>query len=235
LTIFSTLIALGSILGLVWVILESPEADQEITLNAGILVLFGALAGGRLAYVAAHWEYFQEHLVEIPQFWLGGFSWSGALICGILGIFIAGWIFRIPIGRLADRLLPLLASLSVAIWLGYLLIGYANGPEVAWGLPIKDEWGNWKPRLPVQLIGAILTVALFGGIELLRNRNDNLAPGLAASLGLAGTSIILLVTSLIRVDSAPLFNGIRLEIWTAIIFLGAAIISGVLAYFLDRQ
>jgi prolipoprotein diacylglyceryltransferase len=235
LTIFSVLLAFGAVLGLIWITLESPKDERNITVSAGILALIGATIGGRATYVAVHWEYFQDYLIEIPKLWLGGLSWPGALIGGILGTLLASKIFNIHLGRLADREIPLLASFSVAIWLGCWLIGCAYGPEVIWGLPVKDEWGIWKQRLPVQLNGAILTVALFWGIESLRHRKGYLVPGLAASLGLAGLSVILLITSLLRVDPYPTYYGVRLETWAALIFLGIATLCGLLVNFLERK
>ena len=234
-TIFSVLLAFGSILGLAWTVLETPKANQEISLEAGILALCSALIGGRGAYVAVHWAYFQHHLIEIPQFWLGGFSWPGALIGGILGTLLASLVFGIRLGILTDRLLPLLTSLAVAIWLGCWLTGCAYGPEVIWGLPTKDEWGTWNQRLPVQLIGAILTVAVFWGIEQFRDRTSSMIPGLAASLGLAGLSLILFVTSLLRVDPYPLYKGFRLETWSAMFLLGLSIISSIGLFLIYRR
>lgn len=225
-TIFSALIALGSILGLVWILLDAPLNDRRAYLTVGVGALFGALIGGRAAYVAVHWEYFQDHLVEILQVWLGGLSWPGALAGGILATLVAAWLYGIPPDILADRLLPLLAALSVAVWLGSWLVGCAYGPEVSLGLPAKDEWGIWKVRFPLQLICALLSVALFWGIERLRQRGWGLVPGMAASLGLGGLALIMLGASLLRVDPYPLWNGIRLETWAALLFLGLAIISG---------
>lgn len=234
-TIFSLLLALAAVLGLAWVVYESPARLRDISLNAGILALFTALIGGRSAYVILNWEYFQEHLIEIPQVWLGGLGWPGALAGAILGTFIAAWILRISVGVLADRLLPLLASLSVAIWLGCWLTGCAYGPESDWGLPAKDEWGIWKRRLPLQLIGAILTVAFFWGIKHFRHRKANLPPGLAASLGLGMLSLILLGASILRTDPYPLYYGLRLETWAALIFLIISVLSGVCAIIQDRR
>ncbi len=227
------LLSLGAVLGLIWIVLDSPKDEQIISLNTGIWALFGALIGGRIAYVAVQWEYFQEHIIEIPQVWLGGFAWPGALAGGILAIIILAWLYDIPVGKLADRMLPLLASLSVAVWLGCWLIGCAFGLEVDWGLPAKDEWGIWKNRLPLQLIGAIMTVALFWGVDRLRQREGGLISGLAASLGLGGLSLILLGASLLRVDPYLLYNGIRLETWAALLFLGIAVIGGIQAILRD--
>jgi len=233
--IFSVLMALAAVLGLTWVVYQTPPSARHISLNAGILTLFAALVGGRAAYVAVNWEYFQDQLIEIPQVWLGGLGWPGALAGLILGTFIAAWISRIPVGVLADRLLPLLASLSVAIWLGCWLTGCAYGPESDWGLPAKNEWGIWKRRLPLQLIAAILTVAAFWVIDRFRHRKAHLAPGLAASLGLGMLSLILLGASILRVDPYPLYYGLRLETWAALIFFGISFLSEGYAIIQDRH
>ncbi len=226
-TIFSVLLALGAVFGLTWVVYASPPMARNTSLNAGILALFAALVGGRAAYVAVNWEYFQNHLIEIHQVWLGGIAWPGALAGGILGTFIVAWISKVSVGELADRLLPLLVSLSVSVWLGCWLTGCAYGPEIELGLLAKDEWGIWKKRLPLQLIGAVMTVALFWGIERFRQRKGSFPSGLAASLGLGCLSLILVGASILRVDPYPLYNGLRMETWTALIFFVISALSGV--------
>ena len=69
LTKFSLLIALGTVLGLIWVVYETPPRARQTSLNAGLLVLFSALIGARAAYVAVHWEYFQVNLDQALQIW----------------------------------------------------------------------------------------------------------------------------------------------------------------------
>lgn len=234
-TLFSLTVAFGSVFGLIWVVFESPKDEQRASLNAAIGVLLCALIGGRAAYVFVHWAYFHVQILEIPQVWLGGISWPGALAGGILGTFIMVWFYRISLGVLADRLLPLLASLSVAVWLGCWLSGCVYGLEVSRGVPVKDEWGIWHNRLPIQLISAFLTVALFWGIDRFQQRKGRLIPGLAATLGLGGFSLILFGASLLRVDPYPLYNGLRLETWAALIFLGIAVVSGGLILWQNRR
>ena len=234
-TIFSALLALAVVLGLAWITADSPVRLRSVTLNAAVLVLFAALIGGRAAYVAPNWEYFQDHLIEIPQVWLGGLAWPGALVGAFFGTVIAAWVADIPVGILADRLLPLLASLSVAVWLGCWVTGCAYGPESGWGLPTKDEWGFWKNRVPLQLIGATLTVASFWSIERFRQRKKNLSPGLAASLGFGLLCLILLGASILRADPYPVYSGLRLETWAAIALLIISILSAGYAIIRNRR
>ena len=234
-TIFSIILACGSVLGLVWINLSPVGGDSDARLNAGIWALLGALLGARLAYVSVNWPYFQTHPFEIVQPWLGGLSWIGAFAGGLLAIALSAWVFGLPLDFLMDDLLPLLASLSVATWLGCWLTGCAYGPESNLGIPTRDEWGIWRNRFPVQLIAALAVIVLFWGIEQIRNREWGGTPGLAASLGVGGLSLILLGASIFRADPYPLYNGIRLETWGAFIFLGISLLSGILVIVLNRR
>lgn len=233
--IFSLLIAFGSALGLIWITLETADGDLRMYVNIGIWVLVGALVGARAAYVSVNWMYFQEHFGEIFQIWLGGLSWPGALAGGFLAVVVGSWIMGVPFYYFGDDLLPLLATLSIAAWLGCWAVGCAYGPETNIGLPAQDEWGIWRRRLPVQLLGAILTVILFWMIDYFRHHRWGMIPGLAASLGLGGLSLIMLGASALRADPYPLYNGIRLETWAALIFLGLSVLVGILAIFVDRH
>ena len=233
-TNFSVLLALGIVLGLSWTFLITKKEEQALSLIAGISAVIGALIGGRIAYITVNWDYFQNHFLKIPQVWLGGIAWPGALIGGILAIIVVAWLYGFSVGILVDRLLPLIASLSVAVWLGCWLTGCGYGPEFDFGLPAKDEWGIWEKRLPVQLMGAFLTIGLFWGIDRFRLREDDLPPGLAGSLGLGGLSLILLGISYLRVDPYPLYNGLRLETWAAWIFVSLSILSAIIVYITKR-
>jgi prolipoprotein diacylglyceryltransferase len=232
---FSWLAAFGSILGLVWIALENSDGEYSGRVNIGIGVLAGALMGARAAYVSVNWGYFQDHLVETFQPWLGGLSWPGALVGGFLALVLMAWTMGIPLGYLADDLLPLLLTLSVAVWLGCWVAGCAYGAETSAGVPTLDEWGLWKRRFPVQLCGAVFTIALFWGIEKLHHRGGHWYPGLAASLGCAGLSLILLGASALRADPYPLYAGVRLETWAAMIFLGISILMGVWGWFWNHR
>lgn len=233
-TTFSILLALGSVLALLWISLESSGIDLNIRIAAGIWAFLGALVGARLAYISVHWEYFHVHWVEVPQLWLGGLSWPGALAGALLAVGFTGLLNGIPLNHLMDNLLPMLAIMSVIVWLGCWLAGCGYGAAASIGLPAQNEWGIWQRRIPVQLIAATLMVALFWGIESYRHRRG-LIPGLAACLGLGGLALIQLLASLLRVDAYPLYNGIRLETWAALIFLGISILGSILVIRRNRD
>ena len=53
--------------------------DENPLFNASILIAVGAIVGARLGEVFFYnWEYFREHLEEIPKIWMGGLASHGA-------------------------------------------------------------------------------------------------------------------------------------------------------------
>jgi prolipoprotein diacylglyceryltransferase len=235
--IFSLTLAIGVLLGLFRLAHHTPGHQLHQRFNTAIWVLISAFAGGRIGYVLVQWPYYQNHPLEIPQVWLGGMYWPGALAGGILTLAIVAIVTQGNLGKLADALLPLLSLTTATVWLGCWLSGVAYGPEIDawWALPARDIWGDVADRLPVQILAALLNLLLFWGIDRLWVRGWRQIPGLAASLGLAGSSLIQLGASLLRVDPAPRWNGISLDIWLSSGFVILSIITTFISLLLSKR
>ncbi len=209
------LLGLGASFGLACLVLQAKSLpERQRLVDAGLVVLLGALLGGRAGFVAGNWSYFQAHLIETFQVWLGGFSGAGAVAGALLALLPAAILADLSPAALADRLLPLLAPLAVSAWLACWQAGSAYGAGAAgawWALPARDEWGAISPRLPVQLLAAVLSLGVFVGVEWLKPRFT--APGQAASLGFAGLALVLLAASPLRVDPVPSWLGWRSDAW----------------------
>jgi phosphatidylglycerol---prolipoprotein diacylglyceryl transferase len=231
--IFSLLIGIGAAVGLIWVAYRSPEKLALRYMDAGIAALLGALIGGRAVYVVVNWGYFQEHLVEIPEVWMGGISGLGALAGSILALSLLAIFVNQAVGELGDALLPLAATMTSAAWMGCWMDGCAYGAPVDawWGLQARDEWGIPLPRVPVQLIGALLTLGLFWSLEQISERLP--IAGQAAGLALLGLSLELFGLSLLRADPIPTWRGMRLDTWGALSLVCLAALF--LAYTLIRM
>ena len=186
---FTLVLALGAALGLLWVAWRTPDKEVLYTLDVGLLVLLGGLLGGRAAFVVSNWVYYQSHLLEIFAVHHGGYSWTGALAGGALALILVAAVKQASLGLLADAMLPLLATLTIAGWLGCWLDGCAYGPRTDqwWGFPAINEWGQTALRLPTQLLGAVFTLALFGLLDWSRAwlavRGRSPRPGTFACLG----------------------------------------------------
>jgi prolipoprotein diacylglyceryltransferase len=204
--------------------LAGTQKDAIRYLDAGLGILLAALVGGRIFAVVMNWGYYQSHPGEILQVWLGGLSGIGALVGGSLAImFIAGW-WKVPFGALADSFFPLAGTLTVTAWLGCWVdsCGYGVPSSAWWALPGRDIWGVLANRVPVQLMGASLTLIL---IWLLERAGKQLPhPGMSATIGLFGISAEIFALSFLRLDPTPTWQGLCVDAWGA---LGLMIFSAV--------
>ncbi len=232
--LFSLLLGFGAALGLLWVGLQSPEGEALQAVNAGLVALFGGLLVGRLAYVAAHWQYFQAHRGEILQLFLGGLAWPGALAGGVLAVIIYAALTSQSAGRLLDALLPLLGMVAFSAWLACWLDGCAYGPVAQgwWALPARNEWGVIARRVPVQLIGAVSVLLILVLVDRFRERMP--LPGQAGLLALCVLALQLLGLSFLRADPSPSWQGLHLESWAALV-LAACFLLALVVLSLNKK
>ncbi|MCJ7623713.1 MAG: prolipoprotein diacylglyceryl transferase [Anaerolineaceae bacterium] len=229
---FSLLVGFGASLGLLRVFLLVPIWQAPKWLNAGLVTLSGCLIGARLAYVAPNWGYFDDQLLEVPQFWLGGLSWVGAVTGGLLVMLLISHFRPIPLGKLADMLVLMIPPLGVSIWLGCWVAGIAYGPLASegalWGIPARDEFGVLMPRFPLQLLASasLLVYCLLVEKKLLQVKRTGQAAVLMF-IGLAGN---MLLFTFLRSDPAPEWYGLRQDAWAAAFFFGISLVSMIVFY-----
>jgi prolipoprotein diacylglyceryltransferase len=214
---------------LAWTAALVPGKHAARWIDQGLLILFGALVGGRLVYVVLAWPFYQYHPLDIPQVWLGGLSGPGALGGGLLALVLLAAFTHQKLGVLADSYMPLAAALVVSVWLACWVDGAAYGAETAawWGLPARDEWGDLSRRVPLQMVAACLALGVFWYIDRRRNSKRH---GATAALALSGLGILIFFVALWRVDPSPEWAGLRPEAWAG---LGYALV-GAAAYLLAR-
>jgi len=219
---FSILLGVGALFGLLLLVWRAPKIETERTLDAGLWILFAALVGGRAMAVGVNFQYYQTHPGEMLQVWLGGISGVGAFAGGLVAIIILSLWWKHPAGKLADAVLPLAGVIAIMAWLGCWAdsCGYGLPSVEWWAIPGRDEWGVLATRVPVQLLGAILTLALVWSLDWASKRIP--IPGLVAAIGLFGISAVIFTLSFLRADPIPIVNGLRLEAWAAV---GLMIIS----------
>ena len=208
-----------------------PEQKKR-TIDAGLGILLISLIGARIGYILIDLSYFRNNFSLIPQFWLGGLTWPGALTGAGLAFLAIHLIWKQSITDLADNILPLLGTVTVAIWLTGWGAGIGYGPptEGWFGIPVRDIFGIVENRWPLPIIGAIFSAGWIAAIILFPFKRQNIIPGLRAILGTTGIVLINGVISLFRVNPAPQLWGIRGETWFT---LALIVISFV--YYLSRR
>src|SRR4030042_324772 len=95
----------------------------------------------------------------------------------------------------------------VQVWLG----GLSGMGALAGGILViilLALWGVLTNRVPVQLMGAIITLVLIWLLDWAGKRLP--IPGLNAAIGLFGMSAVIIALSFLRADPTPIWNGFRL-------------------------
>jgi prolipoprotein diacylglyceryltransferase len=228
---FSIFLIFGMLVGLFEVFRQAGESLHEriSRLDDAIVLLLVSIGGARLDYCLLRWPYFSQHGIEIPQFWLGGLGWPGAIIGGLLAIGLIGWLHVGTSRRLiADSLLPLLCPMAVACWLGAWSQNEAYGwpvPVDAWyGSPVIDSTGVTITRFPLQPIAAVIIVGISALGDYLASTDS--IPGRKISIGFLGFSLVMLVSTFLRGDPSPRWIGMRYDTW----FAGLFVMIGLAGY-----
>ncbi len=112
------------------------------------VLIYGTLAGiagARLYYVFSKWDYYGEHLSEIPKIWEGGLAIYGGIIGGILAAFIVCKVRKMNFWNLLD-----IACMSLLIGQGIGRWGNFTNQE-AFGVNTDLPWGMWSEKVAADI------------------------------------------------------------------------------------
>lgn len=162
---YGLLFALGFLLGLFMVrkMFLAEKAPEEWLDKCFMYMVVGTVIGARLGHVFFYdWDYYSQHLAEIPQIWKGGLASHG----GAIGNLIALWIFSRRVSK--KPLLWILDRVSVPTALAgcFIRLGNLMNSEIL-GKPTDSDWAfvftrvDDIPRYPAQLFEAMAYLASF--------------------------------------------------------------------------
>lgn len=139
---------------------------------AGLIL---GLIFARADHVLLHWNYFSDAASEITDLKAGGLGWVGALMGGILGVWLMATLRR-KNGRLMLEAAALVVPLVMfGGWWACLTNDCAYGAEVtnladypsAWVWEAAGDYGTLAPRWRTQGIGMGVSAVIFTIIALL--------------------------------------------------------------------
>ena len=138
---YGVLIALGIVIA---VVLASIEANRkklykDAMIDMSLIVVPMGLVGARLYYVLFELEQYLDNPISMLYIWEGGLAIYGAVIGGLLGVFIFSRWKKIRFLKLADCIAPgLILAQALGRWGNFL-------NQEAFGLPVTNPALQWFP------------------------------------------------------------------------------------------
>ena len=183
-----------------------------IVSDAVIWVGAAALVGGRVLYVVQNeLDSLSEHPTHILMVWMGGLSFYGGLLGGLLALVVFARRRRISILAAFDVAAPAAAIGQAIGHVGCLIGGdsYGIATDLPWAVVYRNPNAmapQGIPLHPTQAYEAILLAALFVGLWLGRERLSRLGDGTVAAAYLLGLAVIRFGLFYLRDEPAVLFG-----------------------------
>lgn len=216
---------------------------SETIIDLAVWLIIGGIIGARLYDIFLEWPYFLTHPQDIIKIWQGGLAIHGAIIGGLIALWLYAKKYRQNFWQLAAitiTALPL--AQAIGRWGNYFnqeLFGYPT--NLPWGLPIGLArrpfeyliYSYFHPAFLYESIGdlIIFLILIYFQIWLIKKQKFSAASYVlcVASYALL-YSILRFSTEFIRIDTTPTLLELRFPqiISLLIIFLSL----GYFAYFI---
>ena len=231
---YGLLIALGALLA-VWISSRRYEAsggDPSVVHRMATWAIPAGIVGARLYHVATDFNRFRDFWLEIPQLWKGRRGIWGAVAGGAV---VAWWAVKrdggdVPAVFDATAVgIPVAQAIGrVGNWFNQELFGRPT--DLPWGLEIdvpKRPMGYLDSETfhPTFLYEAIWNIGVAGFVAFAVPRLfPNLKKGYSWAVYVAGYTVGRLWIELLRIDKATELFGMRVNVWTSLVVLFAAVL-----------
>ncbi|HEX2589100.1 MAG TPA: prolipoprotein diacylglyceryl transferase [Gaiellales bacterium] len=207
--------------------------DPELAYTIAVWGVPAGLIGARLYHVLTDWDAFRNDYSQIPAIWNGGLSIFGAVLGGMVGVWIGCRRVRLPFWEVADCIAPgLVLAQALGRWGNYFNQElYGKPTDRPWGLEI-DPSHRQSPYLnsptfePMFLFESLLDVCLFLVLVLFIRKWWNRVPyGTVFALYFGIYNLYRVPLETYKVDPADIFLGQRVNVWVAAILSAIGLIA----------
>lgn len=196
-----------------------------------IWVACGTIVGARLGHVFFYqWDYYSQHLAEIPCIWEGGLASHG----GAIGVILAVVLFSVFTSKRSslwtfDRLVVAVALVGGLIRIGNLMNSeiFGHATDLPWGFMFvrSREWQalySGQACHPTQIYEALCYFALFGLLMWMYwKKNSGERPGLIFGTFLIGVFLSRFLIEFIKNDQVAFEEAMTLNMgqWLSVPFI----------------
>lgn len=211
----------GFILGVAMVVaaqisekIYSKTPTQKLMFwDAAVWIIVSGIIGARIWHVCTDWHLYQNNLIGILLVWRGGLSILGALIGGVIGIFV---VTRASLGRL--KFFQLSDALVIGVSFGQAIgrLGnwinqelYGRPTQLPWKIHIDESYrlpgfenqAYYHPLFAYELIAMIIVGSLLWKLSE-KNRLYRIGTGMATYTYLALYGWLRFFLEFLRLDKA---------------------------------
>lgn len=185
-------------------------APEEWLDKVFIYMILAVIVGARLGHVFFYgWEYYKDHLWEIPMVWKGGLaSHGGAAAMLLTAWLLSKYMTKQNIFWLGDRVFIGSALVAAMIRIGNLMNSeiYGGPTDMPWGFVFMrgqerfyDEAGNLLPCHPTQLYESFAYLIVFGLLMWMYWKKDaGRYNGLLTGVGFTGIFVARQIIELLK-------------------------------------
>lgn len=210
--LYGLFVSLGIIFWYFYLKNSLKRTNEYVYLNSIIsITLISALVGARLYHVLTWYSYYRRFPMEIFYFWEGGLGIFGAIIGGLIGLFIFSKIEHLSFMGILNLITPPLLITQAIGRLGNYLNYEAFGPpsNLPWKIfiPISERPLNWLEKSyfhPTFLYESILCLIAFLIYQFILKKNKLSKFGFSYYLISYGS--IRFFTEFLRTDTLVINN-----------------------------
>ena len=150
---------------------KNEQVPETVLDKLLVFVVLATIIGARLGHVFFYdWDYYKDHLADIPKVWEGGLASHGAAIMILLSLwYFSRKVIHRPMLWILDRIVAPIAIAGCCIRLGNLVNHEITGvpTDLPWGFRFMNESeeylvnGEHVYRHPAQLYEAITYIISF--------------------------------------------------------------------------
>src|SRR6056297_796347 len=236
-------IVLGILAGILMAIKLAKyyRVSSEMVLDLAFWLVLGGIIGARLYHVGLQYEYYLKSPVDILKIWQGGLAIHGAIIAGILIIFLFARFasglsanFKKNFWLLTSIVAPALAlAQAIGRWGNYFNQELLGRPtDLPWGIPINLinrplnflNFEYFHPTFLYESLGNILIFLILIGLHIWIIKKQKTSWEIIVAAYLILYSILRFGMEFLRIDETPMVFGLRLPQVASLILIVLALL-----------